>query len=86
MKGSAAKWVGFAEAEAWDCKNWAAKELLWKEKVEASSNDADARELYVDSMEFCGRARNRFFCCGAASAEIVTERSFSGSDGSRLAI
>ena len=69
LQGSFAKWVGFAECQDRDVKQWDGKKQYWANKVAAGSANCDeSSKLYKDCFLFYSSMRNRFLACGSGGS------------------
>ena len=50
IKGSAAKWIGYAEADQQDIRWWQAKEELWREDVESGGGGDEQRPAWKENV------------------------------------
>lgn len=63
--GSHAKWCGFAEAAADDCRRWEAKKIYWEYRVvHTSASHEESKQLAEDSFNFYNSLQNRFLAAG----------------------
>ena len=69
-KGSSQKWIGFSESETWDAKNWEAKKIYWKQRVDFLGNGSDdPTRLALDCFKFYNSLENRFVAAGYHATE-----------------